>query len=81
MDRYEVLRYIGEGGFGEALLVRDKRPPGGIFVMKRVDLLRLSTKQRFVYGKGRHAYSLHSLVVKHVIWVNKHHLRGHVIDI
>ncbi|XP_015821288.1 serine/threonine-protein kinase Nek5 isoform X2 [Nothobranchius furzeri] len=47
MNDYEVIRQIGEGAFGRALLVRDKRAAGdGLCVVKHISFRKMSTREK-----------------------------------
>ncbi|XP_027879000.1 serine/threonine-protein kinase Nek5 isoform X1 [Xiphophorus couchianus] len=47
MNDYEVIRQIGEGAFGTAFLVRDKRGDGGrSCVVKQIGLGKMSAKEK-----------------------------------
>ncbi|XP_061774123.1 serine/threonine-protein kinase Nek5-like [Nerophis ophidion] len=46
MDDYEVVRQIGEGAFGKAFLVRPKGAAGAQCVVKRIDLTKMSSREK-----------------------------------
>uniref|UniRef100_A0A3Q2DK20 non-specific serine/threonine protein kinase n=1 Tax=Cyprinodon variegatus TaxID=28743 RepID=A0A3Q2DK20_CYPVA len=47
MNDYEVIRQIGEGAFGKALLVRDRRVDGEkLCVVKQISLKKMSSKEK-----------------------------------
>ncbi|KAM4558581.1 serine/threonine-protein kinase Nek5 [Odontesthes bonariensis] len=46
MNDYEVIRQIGEGAFGKAFLVRDKRGSDGQCVVKQIGLRKMSAKEK-----------------------------------
>ncbi|XP_013878197.1 serine/threonine-protein kinase Nek5 [Austrofundulus limnaeus] len=51
MNNYEVVRQIGEGAFGRALLVLDKRGGGRQCVVKQISLRKMSVKEKEASGK------------------------------
>lgn len=38
MDQYEVLRQVGQGAFGRALLVKHRREDAQLYVIKEINL-------------------------------------------
>ncbi|XP_068185071.1 serine/threonine-protein kinase Nek5 isoform X2 [Antennarius striatus] len=46
MDGYEVIRQVGEGAFGKAFLVRDKRGGDRRCVVKQIDHRKMSVKEK-----------------------------------
>ncbi|TKS66742.1 Serine/threonine-protein kinase [Collichthys lucidus] len=52
MDRYEVVRQIGQGAFGKAFLVRDKDGGGDRqSVVKQIDLRKMSAREKDASNK------------------------------
>ncbi|KAL5262001.1 hypothetical protein ACHWQZ_G007643 [Mnemiopsis leidyi] len=45
MDQYSVIRHIGEGSFGKALLVKSKRD-GKRYVIKQIGISKMSQKEK-----------------------------------
>ncbi|XP_031435351.1 serine/threonine-protein kinase Nek5 [Clupea harengus] len=46
MNNYELLRQIGQGAFGKALLARARGDGGGVCVVKEVNLRKMSARER-----------------------------------
>ncbi|KAF4108647.1 serine/threonine-protein kinase Nek5 isoform X2 [Onychostoma macrolepis] len=46
MDQYEVLRQVGQGSFGRALLVKHRRGGAQLYVIKEINLRQLSSRDK-----------------------------------
>ncbi|XP_073769457.1 serine/threonine-protein kinase Nek5 isoform X6 [Danio rerio] len=46
MERYEVIRQIGQGAFGKALLVKRRRGDEQLYVIKEISLTQLSARDK-----------------------------------
>lgn len=57
MDRYQVVRKIGEGSYGKALLVK-RRADGKQCVVKEVNISKVRTLRRvwFTYVSAYHVF-------------------------
>ena len=46
MDKYTKIRVVGKGAFGAAVLVQARNRPSEQFIVKEVDMSRLSARER-----------------------------------
>uniref|UniRef100_A0A673HIL7 non-specific serine/threonine protein kinase n=1 Tax=Sinocyclocheilus rhinocerous TaxID=307959 RepID=A0A673HIL7_9TELE len=46
MDQYEVVRQVGQGAFGRALLVRQRQGHAQLYVIKEINLTQLSSRDK-----------------------------------
>ena len=46
MERYDVIRTIGSGSFGKALLVHSKTDPASFFVVKQINVKEMGEKEK-----------------------------------
>jgi serine/threonine protein kinase len=68
MDKYVLVRELGRGSYGSAMLVRVASDPGQLLVVKQVSIGHLSAKQRASTEKEAHLLSRmhHSNIVSYV---------------